>query len=558
MRKSRHPRSTGPKRNRLATLAVYGPDTTVATKLVASVFRGTEFDPMAMRTWTSETSDVREDPTIAGELADFLSEHRVAESVGAERIIGCPHEEGIDYPLGRTCPVCPFWAGIDRFTHEPLVEPAPTMSPADILAALSIDRSPRWEEALISADGHRSALVDPLLAALDRGIANPGASTEDANLFSFALYLFAKWREPRATLTINGQNQLVDRMWVSGNFFSVLGVSPVLGRAITSADDAPGGGPDGPAVVISFALWQRVFGGSPAIIGKSSVVERIPVTVVGVAPPAFFGIEVGRTVDLMLPVRTEPLILPAIPFDDDVPFLSIMLRLKPEQSLSTAGAALRAVQRFVRTEATPHDPTVRAGEFLSAPFTLRPAATGFSALRDQFQRPLAVMLMVVMFVLLIACANIANLMLARGAARQYEFGVRSALGASRWQLIRQLLVETLLLAATGAALALIFANWASRAIVSQMTTSAGPVVLDLSSDWRVSAFTATMLIVTTVLCGVAPALRTTQVDTSDLLREQGGCVQRQPVLPHLIASARMRSARVYPRPTSAIRTGGLD
>lgn len=200
MRRSVHTRSTRSERYPLATVAAYGPDSRVATKLAVSVLqRANERDPIATRTWTTETGDVRQDPIIAAELTHFLREHGVKNTVSPDRIIGCPHQEGIDYPMGRSCPACPFWAGIDRFTHEPLLVPAPTMSPTEILAQLSRDRSTQPQEALRSAEGHRPALVEPLLAALERGIANPGdVSAEDANLFSYALYLLAKWREPRA------------------------------------------------------------------------------------------------------------------------------------------------------------------------------------------------------------------------------------------------------------------------------------------------------------------------------------------------------------------------
>jgi hypothetical protein len=198
MRRSAHTRPS--ERYPLATVAAYGPNSTVATKLVVSVLRRTsERDPIAMRTWTTETGDVRQDPVIAAQLTDFLRGHGVKNTATHDRIIGCPHQEGIDYPMGRSCPTCPFWAGIDRFTHEPLVVPVPTMSPMEILAQLSKDQSTPPQEALRSADGHRSALVEPLVAALERGVVNPAdVSTEDANLFSYALYLLAKWREPRA------------------------------------------------------------------------------------------------------------------------------------------------------------------------------------------------------------------------------------------------------------------------------------------------------------------------------------------------------------------------
>lgn len=192
-------RSSPPERYPLATVAAYGPDNTLATKLVVSVFNPGERHPSAMREWTTHAVDVRHDPTIAADVAHFATEHGARQTVTTDRIIGCPHEEGIDYPMGRTCPRCPFWTGVDRFTHEPKTVLVPTLSPAEILADLVRDRSEAPREALESADGHRDVLVEPLLRAIDCGLADPsGASPEDAILFSYALYLLAKWREPRA------------------------------------------------------------------------------------------------------------------------------------------------------------------------------------------------------------------------------------------------------------------------------------------------------------------------------------------------------------------------
>ncbi len=181
-------------------MAPYGPDNTLATKLVVSVLeRPGQRDPSTMRTWTTEAVDVRHDSTIAADVADFLREQGVKQTVTSDRIMGCPHQEGIDYPMGRICQRCPFWADIDRFTHEPIRVPTPTLSPSEILTTLSRDASVQPTEALISADSYREALVEPLLSALERGIANPaGALIEETNLFSYALYLLAKWREPRA------------------------------------------------------------------------------------------------------------------------------------------------------------------------------------------------------------------------------------------------------------------------------------------------------------------------------------------------------------------------
>jgi hypothetical protein len=181
-------------------MAAYGPDNTHATKLVVSVVRRSgRTDPDAMQTWTTSSTDVRQDPLIAEDVIRFLRRHGVNDIINPDRIIGCPHEEGIDYPIGRTCPLCPFWAGIDRFTHEPLPAPAPTMTVDDVLQTLSKDLSAPRHEALRSADAHRTALVEPLVDVIDRVVADVyDASGKDLNLFSYALYLLAKWREPRA------------------------------------------------------------------------------------------------------------------------------------------------------------------------------------------------------------------------------------------------------------------------------------------------------------------------------------------------------------------------
>jgi Protein of unknown function (DUF1186)/SEC-C motif len=136
---------------------------------------------------------------IAEDLAEFLRQHRVTDTVIADRIIGCPHEEGVDYPMGRACPQCPFWTGIDRFTHEAIRRPMPTLSPTDVLATLSRTRSDQPLAALESADAHREALVGPLVSAIERGLVDPAAATpEEATLFCYALYQLAKWRETKA------------------------------------------------------------------------------------------------------------------------------------------------------------------------------------------------------------------------------------------------------------------------------------------------------------------------------------------------------------------------
>jgi putative ABC transport system permease protein len=322
------------------------------------------------------------------------------------------------------------------------------------------------------------------------------------------------------SLTFGAQTWTVESQFVSGDFFTMLGVPALVGRTIMPADDVRGGGVDGPVAVIAYGLWQRLFGGETNVIGKRVRIGRVPVTVVGVAPPEFFGVIVGRAVDLLLPVRTQPLVEAATPIRDDEGWLRLMLRLKPGQSLEMGAAALRAQQPQIRAGAMPED-TRAAGSFLKDPLTLDPISRGVSPLRQRFERPLVTVLTVAGFVLLIASANVANLLLARGAARRHELSVRLALGASRWRLARQFLVESVVLAASGAVTGLAFSTWASRGIVAQLSTPVMPLMLDLSLDWRVLGFTAAAMIATVMLCGVAPALRATHLAPMDSLKEHG-------------------------------------
>jgi putative ABC transport system permease protein len=321
-----------------------------------------------------------------------------------------------------------------------------------------------------------------------------------------------------------GEADPVDGAFVSARYFEVLGVQPRLGRFFSPDDDRRGGGPDGPVVVLSHRLWQQRFGGAPDVVGRTLTLSRVNYTVIGVAPASFLGHDVGRSFDAYVPLGTEPLVRgPDSSLDRrSTWWMAIFVRLRPDQTPEGATAILQGVQPQIREATLPQDWRPDMLErYLSEPFDLQRASSGVSGLRTRYQRPLLALAAVVGLTLLIACGNIANLMLARASARRHEFAVRSALGASRWRIAQQLFVENLVLSLIGAALGLLLALWASRLIVAQIATTASQVTLDLGIDTRMLAFTGGVAVLTTLLFGVGPSVLAARTPPMDALKEQG-------------------------------------
>jgi putative ABC transport system permease protein len=319
------------------------------------------------------------------------------------------------------------------------------------------------------------------------------------------------WSPTSFELATGGETRPARGLWVSGAFFDTLGVPALVGRVLTPGDDRRGC--PAPTAVISYGFWQREYAGSPSAIGRSLMLDSHAYDIVGVTPASFFGVEVGRTFDVIVPLCAEPLSRGENSALDkrDVWFLGAMGRLKPGWTIEQASAHLAAISPAMFKATLPAYRPEDAKDYLTFKIGALPGGTGVSALRRNYETPLWLLLATTTLVLLIACANLANLMLARATAREREIAVRLALGASRARIVRQLLAESLLIAAIGAVAGGLLARWLSQFLVDFLTTDTTRLFVDLSVDWRVFGFTALLAGATCLLFGLLPALRATSL-----------------------------------------------
>lgn len=327
------------------------------------------------------------------------------------------------------------------------------------------------------------------------------------------------WADEALNVAPTGERRQIAGLWVSGDFFRVLGVEPLLGRTFTSTDDRRGCGLS-PGAVVSYGFWQSEFGGDTSVIGRALPVEGHPIQIIGVTPPGFFGLEVGRTFDIALPICSQPALQAEGRLDSGTTWwLTVMGRLKPGLSFEGTSPILRGLSPRIFEASLPAGyPSDSVKPYLAMKLLAVQANGGISRLRDHYSVPLSLLLAIAGLVLVIACANLANLMLARASARRREIAVRLAIGASRARLAQQVLIEGLLLACAGVAAGLLLAQALSRFLVAFLMTGDDPTFVNLRPDWRIFAFSALLAALTCILFSLGPALHAARTDPGDALK----------------------------------------
>ena len=360
----------------------------------------------------------------------------------------------------------------------------------------------------------------------------PGGLT--STVFSYAVFralqqatagstqaVFAFKPSGRMTAVIDGHAELVTSELVADNFYASVGVMPIAGRPITPADDKRTA--TGVVAVISDSFWSRRFGRDVSVLGRTIGLNQVPVTVVGINPPSFEGMEPGRNPDMFLPLSVQPVILPvqwamnksgSLLDDPETWWLQIMVRLMPEISESQIQAALDVILKQAVRNSYPNKK-----DYDMPRMRLLTGSRGLDKLREQFRTPVFVLLSLVGLVLLIACANLANLLLARATARQREIGVRLALGAGRWRIIRQMLTEGLVLAIFGGSVGVLLGFWLRNGIPRLLATSWTPSPFEAQFDSRVLLIAIAVTLLTGILFSLAPAWKSTHVPINAALKD---------------------------------------
>jgi predicted permease len=321
-------------------------------------------------------------------------------------------------------------------------------------------------------------------------------------------------RVSQPTIIIDGLDEVAEANLVSGEYFSMLGVEPAAGRLLAAADDVIA--PESPAAVISYRYWQRRFAGNPGVIGKHFSIRENVFTIVGVTPQRFLGTRPGWVPDIMLPLttmlseeeRTEPT-------NNN---LSMIARLRPGATVEQVNAEVQVAWNQFNQALAAREPEKDRAAMLQQRAAAFPAHNGVSALQYDFSEPLFVLMGIVVLVLLLACANLSGLLLARAASRQREISIRLAIGAGRGRLFRQFLAESLLLAVLGAVAGLFLSCWFSAVLVNMLAGS-GTLKLDVATDWRVLAFTCAISILACLLAGLAPGIHAMRGSLQPALKE---------------------------------------
>src|SRR5262245_10126115 len=331
-----------------------------------------------------------------------------------------------------------------------------------------------------------------------------------------------------ASLVGDDRNEIVNVGLVAANFFDVLGVRPYAGRLLTLDDDKTKNG--SPVAVLQYNFWQNRFGGRADVVGSAIRVNGTPFTIVGIADARFEGTDAGLPTQLWVPVMMKPVITPTWDELENERYAWFYLfgRLKPGTTLQQADASLKVLHRQRQEEELKGEffqkfPDAKE-RFLRQVFSLQAASRGQSNLRQRFEQPLLVLQWLVGLVLLIACANVANLLLARAAARQREMAIRTAIGARRGQIVRQLLIESVLLAAAGGIAGALLSVVLSRALIRVIAVDPSMLAIETTPDLRVLAFTAAVSLLTALVFGLVPALQGSRVSPGVAMKAESGSV----------------------------------